>query len=296
MTQKRALVTGGTGFVGSHLVKELLAEGWSVHVIARPNSSLEQLGSLLESVYIHRFEGNIDLMRKIVRKSRPDVVFHLASLAISVHQPEDVQRLIESNLLFGMVLVEAMCVEGVHCLVNTGSFWQHYESREYSPVNLYAATKQAFEALLQYYVEARDLRVITLKLFDTYGPNDPRNKLINLLLDAARSGNQLSLSPGEQSIDLVHVEDVVSAFTKAAGLLLPRTACGHQRFGVSSGRPLSLKALVTELEQTLGVQIPVVWGGRDYRQREAMIPWQPSDSLPGWGPRIPLRAGLRALT
>ena len=63
---------------------------------------------------------------------------------------------------------------GVKILVNTGTSWQHYENKDYSPVNLYAATKQSFEAILQYYVEVASLKAITLKLFETYGLDDPR--------------------------------------------------------------------------------------------------------------------------
>ncbi|MBK6928529.1 MAG: GDP-mannose 4,6-dehydratase [Comamonadaceae bacterium] len=66
MKQRRALVTGATGFVGSHLVRHLLAEGWAVHVIVRPGSSLGQLTPSLSGMVMHRFDGNnIELMRGI---------------------------------------------------------------------------------------------------------------------------------------------------------------------------------------------------------------------------------------
>lgn len=295
MSRQTALVTGATGFIGAHLVRHLLVEGWAVHVIARPESSFGQLTSAMEQVVIHRIDGHIASLQEAMRQARPDVVFHLASLFRSEHGPQDILPLIESNLGFGTQLVEAMCLEDIRCLVNTGTSWQHFENRDYSPVNLYAATKQAFEVMLQYYVEARDLRVVTLELCDTYGPDDPRKKLVKLLLNAARMGEPLALSPGEQSIDMVHVEDVVRAYVGAANLLHSKAWQGHQHFAVSSGRPLSLRAFVAELEQALDVRIPVVWGGRPYRQREAMKPWLPSQSLPGWEPRIALHDGLRAL-
>ena len=67
-----------------------------------------------------------------------------------------------SNITFGTQLVEAMVANGCYQFVNTGTSWQHYENDEYNPVNLYAATKQAFEDILRYYVETSALRVITL--------------------------------------------------------------------------------------------------------------------------------------
>jgi nucleoside-diphosphate-sugar epimerase len=292
---RRALVSGATGFVGARLVNHLLADGWSVQVIARPESTTERLGPVLERIVVHRFDGTAESMRRIVGESRPSVVFHLASLFLSEHQSDDIGRMVESNLLFGTRLVEAMSLEGARCLVNTGTSWQHFEGRAYSPVNLYAATKQAFEDLLEYFVEARGMAAITLKLCDTYGPDDPRRKVIRLLRDAAHSGVVLSMSPGEQALDLVHVEDVVRAYTTAAEMLLSAPFCGHQRFSVSCGKPISLKSLVAEYERALDVKIPVAWGARPYREREVMKPRCPDPDLPDWEPRISLFDGLKAM-
>jgi len=295
MTARSALVTGATGFVGAHVVERLLADGWEVHAIARRESRLDPLSRVIERIRVHRADASIDAMRAIVGEARPDVVFHLASLFLSDHRPEDVARLVESNLSFGALLAEALSREGVLRLVNSATSWQHFEGQDYSPVNLYAATKQAFEALLQYYVEAHGLRVVTLELFDTYGPGDPRNKFINLMLEAARTGTPLAASPGEQSIDLVHVEDVAGAYARAGELLLDGVLGGHRRFGVSSGTPITLRALAAQLEGALRVKVPVVWGGRDYRAREVMTPWRAGRTLPGWQVSIPLHEGLKGL-
>lgn len=232
-------------------------------------------------------------MRGIVRNACPDVVFHLASWFLSEHQPKDIERLIESNLLFGTQLVEAITLEGMKYLVNTGTSWQHYENHDYSPVNLYAATKQAFETLLQFYVEARDLRVITLKLFDTYGTDDPRPKLINLLRRVAIEGESLAMSPGEQLVDLVHVDDVVRAFRMAGDRLVAGAVCGHECYAVSSTQPMRLREVVALAEFVLERRLPIDWGGRPYRDREVMRPWS-GNTIPGWKQVIPLRTGLSA--
>jgi nucleoside-diphosphate-sugar epimerase len=295
MTARSALVTGGTGFVGSHVVERLLAEGWAVHALVRAGAKLDRLPTPRGRMKIHIAEPNVDALRAIVADARPDVVFHLASLFVSDHRPEDVARLVESNLSFGALLLEAITREGVPRLVNTGTSWQHYEGREYSPVNLYAATKQAFEALLRYYVEAHGLRAVTLELSDTYGPGDPRGKLLNLMLQAARTGVPLAASPGEQAIDLVHVDDVARAYARAAELLAAPTFQGHDSFGVCSGKATTLKDLASELAAALGVEVPVAWGARPYREREVMKPCSARARLPGWEPRIGLREGLGTL-
>ena len=176
-----------------------------------------------------------------------------------------------------------MTLEGANYLVNTGTSWQHFENQSYSPVNLYAATKQAFEVLLEYYVEARELRVITLKLFDTYGPNDPRPKLLNLLKGLVNHDQRLAMTAGEQKIDMVHVEDVVRAFTIASDRLMQGKVLGMESYAVSSGRHLHLRELVNMVETKLVYKLPIDWGAKPYRKREVMTPWR-GKQLPGWFP------------
>lgn len=294
MKPRRALVTGATGFVGSHLVGQLLADQWTVHVLARPESRLDPLSASLGRLVVHRFDGGIDGMADIVRQARPDVVFHLASRFVAEHQAADVPRLIESNLLLGCLLVEAMSLQEVRYLVNAGTSWQHYQGREFDPVNLYAATKQAFEALLGYYVAARDMRVITLKLFDTYGKDDPRPKLMGLLLNAARTNQPLGLTPGEQRIDLVHVDDAARAFLVAGERLLEGKVGGSEQYAVSSGQAITPRDLVDRINAIIGRDLPVSWGQRPYRDREVMVPWT-GETLAGWRPRVALSEGLREI-
>lgn len=291
MMERTVLVTGVSGFVGSHLVRGLLAEGWRVHGVVRPESKVVPLSAVGEGWTLHRHDGTTEAMIAIMAEVQPTVVFHLASSFLSEHQSKDVVALVQSNVLFGTQVVEAMAQQKLRLLVNTGTSWQHYENRAYSPVNLYAATKQAFEAVLQYYVEACGLRVITLKLFDTYGSDDPRPKLMNLLKRVTVENQPLAMSPGEQRIDLVHVDDVVQAFLVAAERLRAGIVAGHERYAVSSGQPLSLRELVRQVEQILGRELPIVWGGRPYRAREVMQPWE-GERLPGWVTAIELGKGL----
>jgi len=292
---KIALVTGATGFVGSHLVRRLVRDGWRVHVIVRPTSSLAHLNESTVDITVHRHDGTTEGMLAIIQKAQPEIVFHLASLFISEHQPKDVAPLIQSNLLFGTQLLEAMKQSGITCLVNTGTSWQHYHGETYNPVNLYAATKQAFDDMLRFYLETSELRVVTLKLFDTYGPDDSRPKLIPLLMKMARSGETLAMSAGEQLIDLVYIDDVVDAYVLAGLALFKEKENIREEYVVSSGRPLSLQELVRVYEAATGERLSIQWGGRAYRAREVMIPWQFGSLLPGWSPKISFDQGLRKI-
>lgn len=288
---KRVLLTGATGYIGSNLVSLLLAEDCDVHIIIRLGSNMDVLDSVRNSISVHIHDGSGQNMLDIVALAKPHVVFHLASLFLAQHQPSNIQDLIASNLVFSTQLVEAMVANNIKYLINTGTSWQHHQNSEYNPTNLYAATKQAFECILTYYIEACGLKVTTLALFDTYGPNDPRPKLVHLLWKTGLTQNTLEMSPGEQLIDLVHVDDVVTAFLKAANQIQEQNE-GHVSYGISSGKPIPLKELVSIFEEVTGINLPIIWGGRPYRVREVMLTWSNFAKLPNWSPLISLRSGI----
>ena len=293
--KKIALVTGATGFVGSHLVRRLIKEGWETHIITRSSSSLTQLKDIAGKVIIHQHNGTTSSMINIVKEAEPEIVFHLASLFLAQHTSEDIERLVQSNFLFGVQLVEAMTLQGVTKLINTGTSWQHFQNEDCNPVCLYAATKQAFEDMLKFYVEASGLKVITLKLFDTYGPDDPRPKLFTLLKKVAEEQTELAMSPGEQLIDLVYIDDVVDGYLMAARCLIDNKVSSVEEYAISSGNPVSLKKLVVLYGQTIGKQLPIKWGGRPYRTREVMVPWNKGEIISGWKPKTGLVEGIKRM-
>src|SRR5437764_9877736 len=249
---RSAVVSGATGYIGSHLVKHLLADGWRVSALVRPASDCRGLQELGGQLSLLTHDGTTEQLRELLTSAAPDIVFHLAAYYRAEHQALDVLPMLQANVVFATQLADAMASCGVKRLVNTATAWQHYDDADYNPVNLYAATKQAFESLLQFYVEAHGFEVITLTLFDTYGPNDPRNKLIARLLSQAPNAPPLELSPGDQRLELVHVDDVAAAFLVAALRLGQGSVSGHERYALRSASSITVRDLVALVEQGTG--------------------------------------------
>jgi nucleoside-diphosphate-sugar epimerase len=286
------LLTGATGFVGSHLARQLVFEGEEVHAIVRPASDCSRLP---ERVVAHVHDGSIDGLCATLASIRPDLVFHIAGRFVERHAPGDIAGLITANVTFATELAEAMLRTGTTRMVVASTSWQHFEDAAYSPMNLYAATKQAVETMLRYYVDAEGLRVIALKLFDTYGPNDNRGKIWSRLARMPRESAPLAMSPGGQLIDLVHIDDTVAACIVAGQRLRDGLVSGMEDYAVCTGDLRSLRDIVELIEQTIRRPIAIEWGGRPYRPREVMRPWTKGARLPGWQPRIRLEEGIKSI-
>lgn len=294
--KRTALLTGATGFVGSRVADRLAADGWSVEAIVRDLSTPAAIALRRQGVVCHPYDGSAASVATAIDSCRPGVTVHLASLFLATHRPDQISDMFQANLLFGAQLADAVCSllpPEDRRLLNTGTSWQHYGGAEYSPVNLYAASKQAFEAVLRFYVEARGLAVVSLKLFDNYGPSDPRKKLFTLLQSLEDATEPLDMSGGEQQLDLLYIDDVVDAFRIAAQRLLDPAAAGHEQFAVSSGESISLREVVATYERVTGKSLRINWGGRPYREREVLVPWGAGVRLPGWSPRVSLEEGIQ---
>jgi len=288
----RILVTGATGFVGRWLIPQLGKEGHEVCALVRASTETTMLAKL--GVSVLKDDGTRDLQPDLVKHGPFSGIIHLASLFLASHSRDDVIPLLTSNVVFPARLLDAAVRSGVRWFLNTGSTWQHYEGRSYSPVNLYAATKQAFETLAQYYVESHGLRFATLALGDTYGPADRREKLLNLWCRIAKTGMPLEMSEGLQKIDLLYITDVVAAFELMVDQLEAETRPERDMpvFSISSGASLSLREIACLFEEVTGAILPIRWGARPQRSREVMIPWQGGRGVPGWTQKVSLREGL----
>ncbi|HEY8270495.1 MAG TPA: NAD(P)-dependent oxidoreductase [Pseudobdellovibrionaceae bacterium] len=271
----RALLTGSTGFVGQNLLHYLRQQGWQLEIIGRHDSMKD--------------------MDQKMADFKPNVVIHLATLFKAEHQSGDIPSLIQSNITFGTQVVEAMVRHKVLNLVNTGTLWQYYEGQREVPACLYAATKTAFESILRFYSSAHQLSVLNLMLSDSFGPKDPRGKLLPKLLSIAGTEEKLQLSAGQQVIEWTFISDIVEAFEVAAKrLILGQEPKKFVSYTAASGEAYSLRESVSLCEKVLSKKIAIDFGAKPYRQREVMSPQKLDPQLPGWSAKVSFIQGIEA--
>lgn len=288
----RALVTGATGYSGSRLCRHLADRGWSVDALVRPGSDVERAGGL-PGAGRHVVGDPARDLEPLVAEVRPDAVFNLAA---SPPAAGAVDGLVTSNVGFAAHLGAALEKNPATVLVHAASWWEWNAEGTFAPANLYAATKAAGRMILETAARAAPFAMASLVLHDVYGPGDWRSKVVDLLLRAAMTGEGLELSPGEQEIELVHVDDVASAFETAARRLIdggtPRTPA---IYSVVSGAPLTVRALAGAVEAAAGRPVGAKWGARPYASNTPMKPGPMAPAVPGWTPAIGLSEGLAGL-
>jgi len=288
----KILVTGATGFIGQNLVKVLLDKNYEIHTIVRLESDVSIID---KRANIFKYNGNIKSLIEYFKKEQFDGVIHLASLFLASHNSKNIASLVSSNVGYGMELLEGCKESNVKWFINTGTFWQNYQSDAYNPVNLYAATKEAFESVAKYYIETSNLIFTTIKLNDTFGKNDTRNKVFNLWDKIAKTQETLEMSEGEQIIDISYIDDVVSAYEILISHLISQKAIEfkNRTFAVKAKKRFSLKELSKIFEEATGTKLNIIWGKRPYREREVMIPWKNGELIPSWKPKYTLKEAIQ---
>ncbi len=198
--------------------------------------------------------------------------------------------MIAANITFGSHLLEAMKQSNCKHIINTGSFSQHKEVAEYSPCCFYASTKEAFAKIIDYYCMEESFSALTLKLTDSYGRNDTRKKLFQFLDDTYKKGEPLDMTPGQQTIYLTHISDIINAYYIAIDHVLAMQESIHQQYFVA-GKPQKLREVVELYKKITHLNITINWGGLEYRPSQVMHPFI-GEMLPNWSPKIALEQGI----
>lgn len=284
----RIIITGATGFIGNAVAQRLCIEH-TIWCAVRRTSNLSKLENMgCSFLYVDDREALYEKLSEI----KPEMVIHLAGVFLGEHRSDNIAGMLDSNIDFPTVLFDAAYEAGCRQFINTGSCWQNYQGESYNPVNLYAATKQAIEDILKYYVNAKEVKAITLSIFDSYGPDDSRNKILNIVA-RLKDGESIDMSGGEQKMYLCYVEDIVNAYVQAINLLQNMRLGEYAKYAIRDEKAYSLKEIINLYLEISGKKIEIHWGKRDYRKREIMDPSGWGKVLSGWHVQYPLEKGMK---
>lgn len=296
---RRVLLTGATGFLGTHLARRLLAAGAEVHAIRRHASKHTRLPA--EGLHWHTADL-IDYrsLERAVVASRPEVVFNLAAYGTTFDQ-RDRDLAFHVNVEGSLNLWRAL--EAMTCrFVHTGSCGEYGQIRGQvtedvacEPTWFYPATKNASVVLLSTLGRQTGREVVTLRPFGPYGAADAPGRVLPHVIISLLNGNEVRVTAGEQLRDYLHVDDHVQAFLLAGATPLRQTGA---IYNIGSGEIVTLRKVIETVANTVGggATKRVDFGAVEYRDSEI---WEMCCDISaarrdlGFQPRISLEDGIR---
>jgi UDP-glucose 4-epimerase len=298
----RALVTGGTGFVGANLARRLLGDGHEVHLLVRRGHAPWRIEAIRHELRLHEVElADVEALSTVVARIRPEWVFHLAAHGAYPAQT-DVAAIVQTNVLGTVNLVEACLRTGFAAFVHTGSsseygFKNHppAETEWLDPNSHYAVTKASATLYCRYTARSRDVAITTLRLYSAYGPYEEPTRLLPTLVVRGLRGDLPPLVNPDVARDYVDVADVVDACLLAAQR--PAAERGAV-YNLGTGVQTSLREVVEIARRVLGLATEPVWGSMPDRIWDTAVWVADSRAIRaalGWQPRYGLEAGFRRL-
>ena len=291
------VITGSTGFLGQHFIDSDFAGLHNIYRVVRTErfeklTSREQKSKrfIQSSASINELTDFFGLI------NGPINVVHLATQFASQHSLGDVQPMLDTNVALPTKLAEALAKTRKDGLfVNISTLFQRFEGQEYSPISLYASTKEAILRILDFYAQSKQMSVVDLTVGDMYGFGDVRPKLIPYLVRALLKEEKVTVGSGSQVLSLLHVKDAVRALTAAIELGRQENQKSVMRVGTIPSRYLTVKELI-ELMQIISCQkFNIEFDGTRDRPREIYSPISNLFGVPGYLEGISIEEGLRDL-
>ncbi len=244
------VIYGATSYIGRHLANHLISKGYTLFNVSRTKSDL---ASIINFNYSEPIE-------EIIKKCDPAIIIYLSAS----FNNNDIDEIINVNLNKPIKILNSICGKDIE-FIYIGSYWQFGDSdRRDIPIDLYSASKKAISPFLQYFRCYFNISCKEIVLYGTYGTNDNRGKLLDLLLDNAIKGNKIKITEGNQQLNLCHVNRIAEKFEE---ILLSK----ESKFQILSNinyTPRDIIAIINKYKKC-----NVIYGGVEYKRFEIMKIW-----------------------
>ena len=288
MKKETILLTGATGFLGSYLLESFISLSFNVIILKRSTSSTIRINHLFNNVIYY----NVDLLSSlddVFVQNKIDIIVHTA--CSYGRSNKSLKEIINTNLIFGINLMELGIKFKVQTFINTGSLLPRN-------INSYSLSKAQLTDWLK--INSSKMQVINLKIEHMYGPKDDNKKFLPWLINEMQSGTEnINLTSGIQKRDFIYVDDVVAAYNL---IINNCEKLGNwNEFDIGTNSFVNVKDFVIqiakELENSHNIKIiqRLKFGVINYREGDIMIPQLNNSKLLnlGWVPKTSLKEGIK---
>jgi len=292
----KVLITGASGFVGSHVARLLVAEGCEVHVLVRESSNRWRIQDILPSMYLWQSDlVAFENVNTYLQEIKPELCIHLAWYAVPGKYLNSQENL--DSIQASINLLSQLAELGCKRFVGIGTCFEYDLSLGYlsessltKPITLYAATKVALSTILQQFAQITEMEIAWIRLFYQYGPMEDERRLIPGIISSLLRDEVVKTTKGEQIRDFLHIEDVASAIWAVAKSNVSGVV------NVGSGQPVTVGQILLELGNLLGKPDLVHLGALPYRPNDPMFICANNELLrkkTDWTQKYNLTTGLK---
>ncbi len=286
----KILITGGTGFVGKHLVSNLGNINYKL-VVRSLSSDYNNETQIVYDV------NKLEIFKNNIKEYNPDVVIHLASFLSSADDIDNIKNIVDVNILFTSYLLESLKDTNVKLFINTGTFAEfYYNDGKQNPAYFYAASKLAVRPIIQYFKNVICFKSINIIPYTIYGGKSKSKKVIDFIIDSTKSETSIDMTSGEQILDFIHIEDVVDFFIHCINNI--DLLKDEYDYHLGTGRGTSIKELSSLIENEMKEKTNINWGIKDYRPLDimrAIAPVYKLDKELNWKAKISIENGINKI-
>jgi nucleoside-diphosphate-sugar epimerase len=301
LSGRRVLITGASGFIGSHLTRRLVADGAIVHALTSTVSSVypARLLEIRDQITLH--EASLDdrgAMQFLADEVKPEYIFHLGAYTHVGKSWHRTDECIQVNIQGTVNLLMAVEPHGFTRFLNTGTSEIYgdidvpfTEDDQVHPISPYSVSKHAAEEYCRLFADARDLPLVRVRPFNAYGPMQSPDRIIPEIITRGLQGQELKMTQGIQTREFNYVEDLADGFVHLA--TAPEIDGGI--FNLGCGREVSMRDLATLILELMGNPITAEFGALPERPIEIYrmhASTEKTTNQVGWTSKISLEDGL----
>ena len=218
------LVTGGTGFIGTNLLYRLLELDYNISVFVHKNSNISHLKDISNKLDIHYADlSKSKVLKNKIKKIKPDVLYHLATYGVNHNQIES-DKIIKTNVFGTYNLYNSILEDSeISKIVNIGSCFEYgpkinkiKETSKTNPQSIYGISKVSQTNVAKFFHQQKNLPMVTLRIFNTYGPFENLNRLIPSMILSIMNNKKIHIKNPDDVRDFIFVKDVVDGIIRSS--------------------------------------------------------------------------------